>query len=536
MTVLTKPPQVAALPDLEALQLVGIFQSVLTAVVWTPTPAAAATDSTRSCRFPLRADGDGGAEAGRAAWFPQDAYAVDVVGCRVCVTVARSAESARAVLEAARNAAPFIPRDLRLAFSLLGWRPQQPRCPADLLSPYAAIKLQELHVISVFGARAMAPLKGICVVSPLIPAEMSVLDEAIHDVCGSLFGWEPDVSLGGVGSLTWQLIMRFVAAARTQRLSHVDAAAVMQLSAAAHSLLVRGRTGVERQLPCMDLVSRPLRQTRDVVTHLGLGCGPGSDAAVEHTQRMLTVEGLAMVQDSFTMDAVVDLHVAVFSDLQARQMEVLSALPGGPARPPVARSRYRGPLLKMLVEHTGMVAESRAADKWFLLAAKVPTMLENRPHLVFGSRVHITYKVRRPPQLSPTATLPLSGAGVLLAARSAGAYEPLWNIRNRCGVRAVTGLRVCRTARRRTCASCWTSFSRGVSCRRLPGCASPRKPASRRAASPTTSARRPGCSRPCSGAVTAAPRRSDECFHPTGALRPLCLAPDRLCGMPRRPS
>eukprot|EP00892_Ulva_mutabilis_P007975 jgi/Ulvmu1/554/UM001_0562.1 len=384
LTVLAKTPQVAGLPEIEALKLSGIFQSVLTAVVWT----RAEPNADHRRRFPV------GTDAAQLAWTPQERYSVDVVGCRVCITLTRSKESALAALRAARNAAPFIPRELRLAFCLLGWAAPSRPCPPELQWPYMTLKLKEPHVLSAVGVRVSAPIHAICVVSPMIPPELSVLDQAVTDVCGPMaLGWEPDIGLGAVGSPAWHLLNRVLAAfaGGGGRVALSDTAALMHLSAAAHSLLVRGRTGIERQQASLELVQQPLQQARDVVDYLGFGVAPGVDRAVEHLQRMLTVEGLAMLQDSFTMDAVVDMHVAEFSDSAARHMRVLSALPGAGGAE-VMRSRYRGPELKTLARETGMLAEDVSTGKCYLLAVKVPNMLENRPHVVYGSRVHVTYR------------------------------------------------------------------------------------------------------------------------------------------------
>ena len=54
---------------------------------------------------------------------------------------------------------------------------------------------------------------------------------------------------------------------------------------------------------------------------------------------------------------------------------------------------YRGPQMKTLAMHKGMLAHDNVTQKRYLLAVEVPGMLENRPVVVFGSRVHVTYKV-----------------------------------------------------------------------------------------------------------------------------------------------
>lgn len=59
----------------------------------------------------------------------------------------------------------------------------------------------------------------------------------------------------------------------------------------------------------------------------------------------------------------------------------------------VKRIPYRGPQLQTLATHTGMLACDKVTGKRYLLAIEVPGMLENRPVVVYGSRVHITYKV-----------------------------------------------------------------------------------------------------------------------------------------------
>lgn len=63
----------------------------------------------------------------------------------------------------------------------------------------------------------------------------------------------------------------------------------------------------------------------------------------------------------------------------------------------VKRIPYRGPQIQTLAALTGMVACDKLTGKCYLLAIQVPGMLENRPVVVFGSRVHITYKVRPSP-------------------------------------------------------------------------------------------------------------------------------------------
>lgn len=59
----------------------------------------------------------------------------------------------------------------------------------------------------------------------------------------------------------------------------------------------------------------------------------------------------------------------------------------------VRKMPYRGPQIKTLAMHTGMLAHDNVTQKRYLLAVEVPGMLENRPVVVFGSRVHVTYKV-----------------------------------------------------------------------------------------------------------------------------------------------
>ena len=54
---------------------------------------------------------------------------------------------------------------------------------------------------------------------------------------------------------------------------------------------------------------------------------------------------------------------------------------------------YRGPQMQTLAARTGMLAHDNVTQKRYLLAVEVPGMLENRPVVVYGSRVHITYKV-----------------------------------------------------------------------------------------------------------------------------------------------
>jgi hypothetical protein len=61
----------------------------------------------------------------------------------------------------------------------------------------------------------------------------------------------------------------------------------------------------------------------------------------------------------------------------------------------VKRIPYRGPQIQTLAAHTGMVAFDKVSGKRYLLAIQVPGMPENRPVVVYGSRVHITYKVCR---------------------------------------------------------------------------------------------------------------------------------------------
>jgi hypothetical protein len=98
-------------------------------------------------------------------------------------------------------------------------------------------------------------------------------------------------------------------------------------------------------------------------------------------------------QDSFNMDVVTGLHLAEYADLEARQTRVISTLPGAPVRNEVTRMPYRGPELSVLARETGMLACDSSTHKRYLLAIQVPNMLENRPVVVYGSRVHITYNV-----------------------------------------------------------------------------------------------------------------------------------------------
>lgn len=65
----------------------------------------------------------------------------------------------------------------------------------------------------------------------------------------------------------------------------------------------------------------------------------------------------------------------------------------------VKKIPYRGPQIPTLESHTGMLAHDNVTKKRYLLAVEVPGMLENRPVVVYGSRVHVTYKARLPDAL-----------------------------------------------------------------------------------------------------------------------------------------
>lgn len=83
-----------------------------------PTPPKPPT-----LRFNVR-DSSSGDSAARdvalAAWRPDETTIVDVVGSRVSVALTRAANNVQATLRAAADASPFIPRNYRLAFCLLG--------------------------------------------------------------------------------------------------------------------------------------------------------------------------------------------------------------------------------------------------------------------------------------------------------------------------------------------------------------------------------------------------------------------------------
>jgi hypothetical protein len=54
--------------------------------------------------------------------------------------------------------------------------------------------------------------------------------------------------------------------------------------------------------------------------------------------------------------------------------------------------QYQGPSMKHLAAVSSMVATVKGIDCFAILSVKVPGVLENWPHVLFGSRVHIAYQ------------------------------------------------------------------------------------------------------------------------------------------------
>jgi hypothetical protein len=54
--------------------------------------------------------------------------------------------------------------------------------------------------------------------------------------------------------------------------------------------------------------------------------------------------------------------------------------------------QYQGPSMKHLAAVSSMVATVKGTDCFAILSVKVPGVLENWPHVLFASRVHIAYQ------------------------------------------------------------------------------------------------------------------------------------------------
>jgi hypothetical protein len=114
------------------------------------------------------------------------------------------------------------------------------------------------------------------------------------------------------------------------------------------------------------------------------------------------------LQDSFEMDLVDRPCFAVFPRLTSRNCRIVSSLehicpPCGSSastQPAVVESlTYRGVNLLALKGMSKMVActpSHRGESMAVLLAVQVAGVLQGRPHVNLGSRVHITYEVHFP--------------------------------------------------------------------------------------------------------------------------------------------
>jgi hypothetical protein len=104
-------------------------------------------------------------------------------------------------------------------------------------------------------------------------------------------------------------------------------------------------------------------------------------------------------QDSFSMDLCERPHLAVFQDLERQTCRLETSVKRVTAPPAEgARTlRYTGMSLAALAYKSSMVAVApvHGARKrgGVVLAVQVPGVLEGRPAVVFGSRVHIAYEV-----------------------------------------------------------------------------------------------------------------------------------------------
>lgn len=101
------------------------------------------------------------------------------------------------------------------------------------------------------------------------------------------------------------------------------------------------------------------------------------------------------------MDICDQPSIAIFSEGQHQACHVVSTLEDARALCQTCTVkngkvfRYQGPSLLQFAAVSNMVARVKGCNGCFaLLAVKVPGVLENWPHIVLGSRVHIAYKVR----------------------------------------------------------------------------------------------------------------------------------------------
>jgi hypothetical protein len=117
------------------------------------------------------------------------------------------------------------------------------------------------------------------------------------------------------------------------------------------------------------------------------------------------------LQDSFRMDIVERPYFATFPNASSRNCRMLPTLAALRACLGTGEQRldsdahvgseasvpYRGMSLEVLSETSEMVATAHSesgSSAVALLALQVPGVLESRPAVVFGSRVHIAYEVR----------------------------------------------------------------------------------------------------------------------------------------------
>ena len=148
--MLFKAPVGGAQSAADAAKHCGIFPSVLCATYWL------ALDKSTDAAWCLprfapahSADSMPGSPSGNATWQPDESGAIDVVGAKVTVTLARSSVARAAAL--ALDAKPFTPAKVQHRFCYLATQAPEPAA-RKLAEDAGYWKLHEYH-ISIAGVK-----------------------------------------------------------------------------------------------------------------------------------------------------------------------------------------------------------------------------------------------------------------------------------------------------------------------------------------------------------------------------------------------
>jgi hypothetical protein len=302
ISVLFKVTAVASQDAAGAAKTSGLFQSVLCATYWAATQDDAPLHPQQLCSTSLprfsspncAVSGPDGWTAA-AAWRPDEAGAIDVVGALVSVALTHS--TAILAVPLAINARPFVPSSLRFRFCSLADMDQLNSYPAQTHAACIAAGYLTVdgHYMAVGGVsvsemtRPCAKFGGqaavLSVVTPLLPRDARALDNPHNHLDPSqkplLAAWEPDVALpppqAEMDQRTYQLFS--------------------QLSAAQHAALTPGRSHLHslRQRPQTEHISSVLAPILLAVAHRFQGFNP-QHASVGAAERVLLVEGTAMLE------------------------------------------------------------------------------------------------------------------------------------------------------------------------------------------------------------------------------------------------